>query len=307
MRLMMLGVGTRFEHVKAFKFAGWFVIGIDMDKNAPALQICDKALIIPHRFDEQEFWEELIPILKENEVDAVIPGSHFSVVPLNRRRAYIPTKVVLPDQEIVEICENKRMTSSFLEARGFLVVPSVAPWRELPCIMRPIHGAGNKMTIKLESERDYQYWKDHFREKNIEAMYTRYMDCQEYTVDYLASEDSEPVYVIPRKRIEHKSGEVWKTEVVKDTIMENLVMGVIRSMRLKYVGFVQLFKNTDREMYISEIDTRFGGGVTCSIHAGADMFGGLQEVLSGGFTQYTLRTHWEPAKFTRYLKDTEII
>ncbi len=139
----------------------------------------------------------------------------------------------------------------------------------------------------------------------MEPIIVKYMDYPEYTVDYLADESYNVKLVVPRKRLEHKAGEVWKTQTVKDYYLMKIVGNIVKKCELKYVGFVQLFYNEEtKEYWVSEVDSRFGGGISCSIKAGAPMFKMLYNVLDGKYSYPPVT--WRELTFTRYLEEFQL-
>ena len=76
----------------------------------------------------------------------------------------------------------------------------------------------------------------------------------------------------PRLRIEVLGGEVTRTRTVDYPELVELSNRVIRDLRLRGPVTLQFIRDeTTGSLMLMEINPRLGGGVVCSIHAGADI------------------------------------
>ena len=104
----------------------------------------------------------------------------------------------------------------------------------------------------------------------------------EYTCDVYVDFERRVRCVVPRRRIEVRSGEVSKAQVVKDRrIMESAAEVVRRLGAGPGVITVQLFVTKRSVIKIIEVNPRFGGGAPLAIRAGADFPKWILQELSG--------------------------
>jgi carbamoyl-phosphate synthase large subunit len=108
--------------------------------------------------------------------------------------------------------------------------------------------------------------------KNMFMQYLPPSVYDEYTIDMYYNKHSELTCLVPRKRIEIRSGEINKGVTLK-----NKVYNFILSKLSKISGVIgcltlQVFVNKTNidEIYGIEINPRFGGGYPLSYHAGAN-------------------------------------
>jgi carbamoyl-phosphate synthase large subunit len=88
--------------------------------------------------------------------------------------------------------------------------------------------------------------------------------------------------VVPRQRLEVRSGEVSKGRIVKDAqIMDEVAHVIERLSAGPGVVTLQLFRTKRNRVKIIEINPRFGGGVPLSIKAGADFPRWILQELAG--------------------------
>jgi len=105
----------------------------------------------------------------------------------------------------------------------------------------------------------------------------------EYTCDVYVDFGMKVRCVVPRKRIEVRSGEVSKGQVVKDIRIINEATQLVEILKAgPGIITLQLFLTGNGKIKFIEINPRFGGGAPLSIKAGADFPKWILQELSGG-------------------------
>ena len=78
MKILFTSVGRRVELMQAFcnaaskKNIQLEIFGTDISNTAPALQFCDKAVIVP-KITNEEYIPTLLRVCREESIDALIP------------------------------------------------------------------------------------------------------------------------------------------------------------------------------------------------------------------------------------------
>ena len=104
----------------------------------------------------------------------------------------------------------------------------------------------------------------------------------EYTCDVYVDFDMRVRCVVPRRRIEVRSGEVSKSQVVKNPRIMSQARRVVELLGAgPGVITVQLFVTSDGRIRFTEVNPRFGGGAPLSIQAGADFPRWILQELTG--------------------------
>lgn len=109
-----------------------------------------------------------------------------------------------------------------------------------------------------------------------------FIEGTEYTVDIFCDFNSNPVYIIPRIRLQVRAGEVLKTQISMDEKIIEESKRIIE--KFKPVGpiTVQLIRqNVTRDDYFIEINPRYGGGAPLSMKAGARSTESVLKLLLG--------------------------
>jgi len=245
---------------------------------------------ITSAFDCHRFREQLIDIIKCNNIDVVIPASHYSIKALDELREDVKRCGALPllsNSEALAICCDKYKTALFLESNG-MQIPKVYDPSELhgakmdfPLFIKPRDGAGAKNSFKVENEKELAFFLDYVPNPLVQ----KYVTGQEYTIDVFSDLSSNVVCAVPRKRLEVRDGEMTKGVTEKNRTLITYASEVARKLGTIGPICVQCFE-VDGGYNFTEINPRFGGGITLSIAAGADVPLYLHAAISGAPLRY---------------------
>jgi carbamoyl-phosphate synthase large subunit len=105
--------------------------------------------------------------------------------------------------------------------------------------------------------------------QHSELIIQEFIPGQEYTLDVLADLKGQVLSVVPRERLEVRSGEVSKSRTVYRVELIEQGKGIVEKLGAIGPITVQCI-DSGEALYWLEINPRFGGGVPLSIHAGVD-------------------------------------
>lgn len=274
--ILFTGIGRRIELIKAFREAALIknvnlkIFGADLLGNAPALSYCDYTRKVCG-MREDRYIDELIEICKKDNIDLIIPTIDTDLLILSKSvRKFKNTKVLISDFEKIKICRDKNLTTDFFIDCGCKAPKTINDYIDFngkfPCFIKPKDGSSSVNTYKVEKRNDLVLYAQQIKEYVIQE----YIDGTEYTVDVFCDFDSKPIYIIPRKRLQVRAGEVLKTEIDLDRKIIDECERIVK--KFKPIGpiTIQLIreKTTGNDYYI-EINPRFGGGAPLSMKAGA--------------------------------------
>jgi carbamoyl-phosphate synthase large subunit len=104
-----------------------------------------------------------------------------------------------------------------------------------------------------------------------DAIVQDFVEGREYTLDVYTGLDGVARCVVPRMRLEVRTGEVSKGLVVKDREIMTVGERVAKMLgECRGVITVQCIVTPQGRIRVIEMNARFGGGVPLAIHAGAD-------------------------------------
>ena len=300
--LLFLGGGTRCSHIEQFR-KKFRVIATDTRKDAPTRKLVDQSYITDS-FSSPKFGRQLKTIIKREKVSAVLPASHYSIEAIIRWRSLIRKSgalVFMPSNKIARICLDKRQTGRLFKKIGLEPVPEISEKHpKFPLYFKSPRGCASKNVFRVENPEALH----DLRKKYTDCILQKPMKGKEYTVDLLCDLEGRLLLAVPRLRLETGLGEIIKGKVIR----HGEIIGAIRRLtsKIKFPGLVsvQCFEE-DGKIYFSEINTRFGGGLSLSMLAGAPFVELLADVLEGKKPSYN-KSWRSSAYFARAFRDFEV-
>ncbi len=141
-----------------------------------------------------------------------------------------------------------------------------------------MNGSSSVNAFKIETVGELEFYASRIFDYIIQP----FIEGTEYTVDIFCDFEGRPIYITPRERIEVRSGEVIKSRIIKDTVINTECRLLVDKFHPIGPLTVQLIRaartGTD---YFIEINPRFGGGAPLSMKGGADSAEALLRILSG--------------------------
>lgn len=276
--ILITSAGKRVELLQEFQRecqdAEANVLAVDLNpKMAPACRVADKCFQVP-RVTTDNYISKLLEICINNGVGLVVPtiDTELSVLALNRAlflRHEI--EIMVSDETFIAKCRDKRKTMVLFDELGIRNPRPLDKYHPMfPMFAKPYDGSlsTNIHIIRDETELTAEILQD------PKLMFMEYIDkreYREYTVDMYYGADHCVKSIVPRERIEIRSGEVNKGAARKNYLVEYLKerMGYMPGVRGCIC--IQLFyRESDKDVVGIEINPRFGGGYPLSYYAGAN-------------------------------------
>lgn len=264
--------------------------GTDIDKHSPALQLCDEALLVS-RTTEPEYIDQLLAIVRRFGVNLLVPTVDLDLRLLAKNKARFAERgcrVLVSNPDVIDICQDKRLTFEFLTRNGFdsprtqSVRAALAADRrgELvwPCFLKRSDGYAGLDNAVVHDRSELRF----FARRILNPLCQEFVEGREYTCDVYVDFGMRVRCVVPRLRMEIRSGEVSKGRVVRDP---RIMTPAGRVVELLGAGpgviTVQLFVTEDGRLRFNEVNPRFGGGAPLSIQAGANFPKWILQELTG--------------------------
>lgn len=281
-RILFSCVGRRVELVRAFERAAeelkieLEVHGADATRLSPAMQLVPHAHLVP-AINSGRYIAALAEVIRENEIDLLIPLLDLelsAIADARPRFAELGCNAIISSPRVIAICQDKIETFRTLQRAG-IDTPQTWPWvvmaeaRRLtfPYYMKPRRGSAAKGNYVLRDAEDLKVLGRRVEEPIVQE----YVQGDEYTLDVYTGLDGVPSCVVPRKRLEVRSGEVSKGIVVKDPTLIEIGQKVATVLgECRGVVTIQCIKTAKGQIRVIEMNARFGGGVPLGIEAGAN-------------------------------------
>ena len=224
---------------------------------------------------EEFYIEELISIVKDNNIGIVIPTIDTELEILARHKGLFSENncnLIISDINFIKNCNDKRKTQRLFRDLNF-DTPKVFTHDGLiyPIFIKPFDGSRTVDTHIVLSEDEMK--KEYFSNpKFIFQEYINPVDYYEITVDVYYDRHSNLKCIIPRKRIEVRDGEVSKGLTIMPSYYDMLLNNLSKIKGARGCINVQFFVKCGSEDRIlgSEINPRFGGGFPLSYVAGGN-------------------------------------
>lgn len=302
-KLLLTSIGKRVQLIDHLK-KSFEVIGVDSSELNVGREFVNKFYKIP-KANESGYISSLLNICREEKVEVLIPlyEGEFEILSDSRDEfKIIGTLLLLSNVKILDICKDKRKTYEYY-LNCQINIPKVyyeseisdiityGDIEKMPLIIKPRDGMGSANIYKVNNMKELKFFKEYV----VDGIVQEYIEGKEYTVDVLTNLKGEPVYVVPRIRLEVRSGEVVKSVTSKDEKIIEETLKVIKHLnKLKdsnefgVIGplTIQFFKKANDEIYLLEINPRFGGGVPLSFEAGADYGEKISQMIEGKQVSY---------------------
>lgn len=225
-------------------------------------------ILIGKKWGDPFIEDDLIEKISNNNINIVIPFVDIATVICSRLSVKMPHVffVISPLETNLITYDKKKLNSWFLKM-GF-DVPSTD--LQLPLIAKPKSGSGAKGFFYINSKAELDYFfatsnlEDYFIQQKVEGI--------EYSIDcYVDFISNQPVFIVPRKRIEVINGEATRTVTEQNDVVANVAADILSTNIFKGPVTIQLFLMRDSKSYrLIEINPRIGSGAYASIYAGAN-------------------------------------
>ena len=306
--ILMLGGAKRVSFATKLAIHG-YRIGLsvnlfswELSKIVPAA--CVAEIIEGPRWSDPDILEKLHQVVIEKKIDMIIPFVDPAIaVAVKYRDKYGKVFVPAGDLEGVEAMFNKIEAARVFEQHK-LPVPATyhqGDTPEFPLIAKPACGSASHGIKILRDQNDL----DRLGNADDYLIQTYVAGATEITVDCYVNRKGEIITTVPRERLAVIDGEVSHTITVADREAIELAVDVLKKLDFKGAVTVQCLRDpASGRLLLMEVNPRFGGGVVCSIHAGAN----FPEFLFADFAgiQMSPCVDWRPGtEITRYM--TEVV
>ncbi len=312
LRVLLSCIGRRVELAQAFRSAGkrlgvrLELHGTDASRLAPAMHHVDRAhLVVP--IARRRYVPDLLALVERCRIDLLVPTIDTELPKLARARDRFAERgctALVCSPEVIAIGRDKLKTFSALSSAG-IDTPATRPAAEVlarrrhrfPYQIKPRYGSAGLGNYRVDDVESLRFWSRRVPEPVVQE----FVAGEEFTLDVYAGLDGRVRCVVPRQRLEVRSGEVQKARVVKDRRLLDLGRRVVESLG-DCVGVitVQCIRAARGRLRVIEVNPRFGGGAPLAIHAGADFPRWLMAERLGRTTRVRLDGYRDGVHMLRY-------
>jgi carbamoyl-phosphate synthase large subunit len=263
--VLLTGVGKRYDIVSAFAQHAT-VVAADPNPLAPAQYAAHVRRAVP-RIDSADYVPALAALCSEYGVGAVVPLTDLDIEVLAHARAAGAVPAFVPDPEIARATYDKYEAHLLLSRLGLPSPPTVLPGEDVPSypvMVKPRQGSGARSIHRADDADAAQFFVRYVQEP---TMVQRYMDGPQFSIDCLSDLQGRCLNAIPRTMIESRGGESIKGTVIDDGELIELGQHVVEALGVRGPCTVQVFRDREIGLGITDVNTRFGGAFPAPMYA----------------------------------------
>jgi carbamoyl-phosphate synthase large subunit len=263
--VLLTGVGKRYDIVSAFAQHA-ITVAADPNPLAPAQYAAHHRHSVP-RIDDAGYVPALQELCVRYGARAVVPLTDLDLEVLAQARAAAELPAFVPDPEIARATFDKYETHLLLERLGLPSPPTVLPGEPVPSfpvMVKPRRGSGARSIHRADDARSADFFVGYVDEP---TMVQRFMDGPELSIDTLCDLDGKCLNAIPRTMIESRGGESIKGTVIDDPELVELGARVSEALGVRGPCTIQVFRDREIGLGITDVNTRFGGAFPAPMYA----------------------------------------
>jgi carbamoyl-phosphate synthase large subunit len=257
--ILLTGVGKRYDIVSCFA-ALTCTVAADPSPLAPAQYAATVRTAVP-RIEDPGYVPALAELCERHDVGAVLPLTDLDieVLALAGEQGRLPAMV--PSAAIARRTYDKYETHLLLGELGLPSPPTVLPEEDLealeyPVMVKPRRGSGARSIHLARDPAEARFFVGYVKEP---VMVQRAMNGPEISIDCLGDLDGRCLNAIPRSMLESRGGESIKGQVLDDPEMVALGRDVVEALGVRGPATIQVFRDAQVGLGITDVNTRFGG------------------------------------------------
>jgi carbamoyl-phosphate synthase large subunit len=265
--VLLTGVGKRYDIVSCFAQLTR-TIAADPSPLAPAQYAAHVRTSVP-LVDDPHYVDALRELCEQHEVGAVLPLTDLDIETLARAREEHRLPAFVPSAEIARATYDKYETHLLLQQLGLPSPPTVLPEAELdaldyPVMVKPRRGSGARSIHHARDAAQARFFIDYVQEP---VMVQRAMNGPELSIDCLGDLRGRCLNAIPRTMLESRGGESIKGAAIRDEELIELGKTVMEALSVTGPATIQVFRDPEIGLGITDVNTRFGGAFPAPAYA----------------------------------------
>lgn len=220
------------------------------------------------KWDDPDVIDDIARVIDEYQVNIILPFVNGAVEVASLCKERFPDVFVpVSDFKLTSRLYDKVEAARTFKDAGFPIPRTYSVINnDMPAIVKPRKGGSSR---GIQIFRDVE---DLMHLENLDSyIIQEYIEHnREYTVDCYVDASGRILTTVPRERLEVLGGEVNRTRTCRIEPIIELSRRVIEKCGLTGPVTLQFLHDLDRDRYLlMEVNPRLGGGVICSIYAGA--------------------------------------
>lgn len=265
---------------KAFRALGCRIVAADCDPASVGFHFADAAYVVP-RVGAPDYLERMLAVCRAEAVDLFLPAldEELALCGEHRQRfAAQGTRTLLSGPRALAVCADKLAMYKCFRSLG-IPTPHTLPaedYREgafagYPLVVKPRRGRGGAGVHLARNHAEAEF----FARYVDRAVVQEALAGVEYTLDVLATTDSQVAVFSPRQRLATESGisskglTQWRADLLGPVRILVKALGMVGPLNF------QCFVGPGGEVAFTEVNARLAGTAILSQAAGVPLFEGI--------------------------------
>ncbi len=264
---LLTGVGKRYDIVSCFARLTR-TVAVDPSALAPAQYAAQVRASAP-LIEDPGYVPALERLCEQQGVGVVLPLTDLDIEVLAGARAEGRLPALVPSVEVARATYDKYETHLLLGRHSLPSPPTVLPEEDLdaiayPVMVKPRRGSGARSIHRAEDPSQARFFTGYVREP---TMVQRAMGGPELSIDCLGDLEGRCLNAIPRTMLESRGGESIKGQVIHDAELIELGRRTMEALRIAGPATIQVFRDPEIGLGITDVNTRFGGAFPAPVYA----------------------------------------
>ncbi|MGO9763645.1 MAG: ATP-grasp domain-containing protein [Solirubrobacteraceae bacterium] len=265
--ILLTGAGKRYDIVSCFAALTTTLVA-DPSPLAPAQYAAHVRVAVP-RMDDPDYVPALAALCEQHGVGAVLPLTDLDIEILAGALERQQLPALVPSAAVARATYDKYEAHRLLQRLGLPSPPTALPEDDLerlhyPVMVKPRRGSGARSIHLARDPAQARFFIDYVQEP---VMVQRAMNGPELSIDCLGDRDGRCLNAIPRTMLESRGGESIKGQVIHDAELIELGRHVMETLRVCGPATIQVFRDPDIGLGITDVNTRFGGAFPAPAYA----------------------------------------
>jgi carbamoyl-phosphate synthase large subunit len=265
--VLLTAAGKRYDIVSCFARLTTTVVA-DPSPLAPARYAAHVRAAVP-LIEDPDYVPALERLCEEHAVGAVLPLTDLDIEVLARAREEGRLPALVPSSEVARATYDKYDAHLLLQRHALPSPPTVLPDADIadlayPVMVKPRRGSGARSIHIARDASQARFFVDYIAEP---TMIQRAMGGPELSIDCLGDLDGRCLNAIPRTMLESRGGESIKGQVVRDEELIDLARRTMEALRVRGPATIQVFRDPEMGLGITDVNTRFGGAFPAPVLA----------------------------------------
>ena len=261
------------------------IVAVDCDELSVGFHLVDVNHVVPPT-DDDDYISHIFNIVNKDNIDLILPTGPdiIKISQMAESFSILGVKLFMSDYDTIKLCNDK--LEFYNKCKDKFLLPKTT---DDICDAFLNNKLGSKVFAKPRIElggsrgaticNDFNYAR--ILEENCKYIYQENLSGQEYTIDVLCDMESNPLVVIPRKRLQTKAGISSKGEIIRDNFIEKACFDICKFLKLKGPVCLQMKEDKDGKPKFVEVNPRFGGGTYFTTLAGVNFCKLIIDMLNG--------------------------